>query len=50
LWKRKLKWKKRRCRWKREGEDTGEFNMYNKRSVPGYFQYACEQLANDEKN
>jgi hypothetical protein len=35
---------------KREGEDNEEYNIYKKRSVPGYFQYACEQLANDEKN
>jgi hypothetical protein len=35
---------------KREGEDTGEYNIYKKRSIPGYFQYACKQLANDEKN
>jgi hypothetical protein len=35
---------------KREDEDIGECNVYKKRSLPGYFQCACEELANDEKN
>jgi hypothetical protein len=36
---------------KREGdEDTGDYKIYKKRSVPGYFQYTCEVLANDEKS
>jgi hypothetical protein len=35
---------------KREGdEDSGDYNIYKKRSVPGYFQYGCEFLTNDEK-
>jgi hypothetical protein len=35
---------------KGEGENTGEYNIYKKTSVPEYFQNACEQLTNDEKN
>jgi hypothetical protein len=35
---------------KREGdEDAGDYKIYKKRCVPGYFQYTCELLANDEK-
>jgi hypothetical protein len=34
---------------KREGEDNLEYSIYKKRSLPGYFQYVCELLANDEK-
>jgi hypothetical protein len=35
---------------KREGEeDSGKYRIYKRRSAPGYFQYSCEQLANNEK-
>jgi hypothetical protein len=36
-------------RKREDDEDTGEYNIYKKRSIPGYFQYTCELLANDEK-
>jgi hypothetical protein len=55
--KQKIKKMKKKCRSlynkykrKREGhEDTGEYKIYKKRSVRGYFQCACELLAIDEK-
>jgi hypothetical protein len=35
---------------KREGdEDDGDYKMYKRRSTLGYFQNACELLANNEK-
>jgi hypothetical protein len=36
-------------RKREDEEDTGEYNIYKKSSLPGYFQYGCELLANDEK-
>jgi hypothetical protein len=37
---------------KRKGggdENVSDYKIYKKRSAPGYFQYMCELLANDEK-
>jgi hypothetical protein len=37
-------------RRKREAdEDVGDCKVYKKRSGPGYFQYACELVENDER-
>jgi hypothetical protein len=36
---------------KRENdEDVGDYKINKKRRFPGYFQYVCELLANDEKS
>jgi hypothetical protein len=36
---------------KREGdEDTGDYKIYKKLGIPGYFQYGCELLENDDKS
>jgi hypothetical protein len=36
--------RKREC-----DEDVGDCEVYKRRSATGYFQHACELLANDEK-
>jgi hypothetical protein len=36
-------------RKREDDEDTGDYKIYKKGSAPGYFQYACELLSNDEK-
>jgi hypothetical protein len=36
-------------RKREDDEDVWDYKIYKKRSVPEYFQYACELLANDEK-
>jgi hypothetical protein len=36
-------------RKREDDEDVGDYKVYKRRSTPGYFQYACELLANDEK-
>jgi hypothetical protein len=36
-------------RKREDDEDVGNYKIFKRRSASGYFQFACELLANDEK-